>query len=58
MMKPRESKMLGYVRRWRKRAYEADKTKPVSKRAKEDKELASRFNLPLVQTDKIGSAHR
>jgi hypothetical protein len=58
MMKSRESKMLGYVRRWRKKSYEADRAKPSSKRTKEDKELAQKLNLPLIQTHKAGSAHQ
>jgi hypothetical protein len=58
MMKPRESKMLGHVRRWRKKAYEADRAKPSSKRAKEDQELARKLNLPLIQMHKAGSAQR
>ena len=46
--------MLGRVRRWRKKAYEADKTKPLSQRTKDDKELAREFELPLIQTHKAG----
>jgi len=56
-MKSRESEMLGRVRRWRKKAYHADKTKPLSERAKEDGKLAREFRLPLVQTHKAGPAH-
>lgn len=52
MMESRESKMLSRVRRWRKKAYLADKTKPLSKQAKEDEKLAREFGLPLVQTHK------
>jgi hypothetical protein len=55
-MKSRESKMLGQVRRWRKKVYHADKTKPLSERTKEDGELAREFRLPLVQTHKAGPA--
>ena len=58
MMKSRESKMLGRVRRWRKKAYEADRTKPFSKGAKETEELARRFHLHIIQTHKAGSADR
>ena len=57
-MKSRESEMLGRVRRWRKKAYHADKTKPLSERAKEDGKLAREFRLPLVQTHKAGPNHR
>ena len=49
MNKPRESKMLDNVRRWRKKAYKADKAKSLSKRTKEEKEIAGKFNLPLVK---------
>ncbi len=52
MMKSRESKMLDKVRRWRKKAYDADKAKPLSKRAKEAEQLACRLDLPLLQTQK------
>jgi hypothetical protein len=58
MMKPRESKMLGYVRRWREKTYEADKVKSLSKRTKEDEELARKLKLPLIQMHKAGSAYR
>jgi len=52
MIKSRESKMLSRVRRWRKKAYQADKTKPLSERSKEDEKLAREFDLPLIQTHK------
>lgn len=52
MTKSHESKMLSLVRRWRKKAYQADKAKPLSKRAKEDEKLAREFGLPIVQTHK------
>ena len=52
MIKSRESKMLSRVRRWRKKAYLADKTKPLSKQAREDERLAREFDLPLIQTHK------
>ena len=55
MTKSYESKMLSRVRRWRKKAYQADKTKPLSERAKEDEKVAREFGLPLVQTHKAGS---
>ena len=49
MNKPRESKMLDNVRRWRKKAYKADKAKSLSKRTKEEKEITLKFNLPLAK---------
>jgi hypothetical protein len=52
MIKSRESKMLSRVRRWRKKAYLADKTKPLSKQAREDERLAREFDLPLIQSHK------
>ena len=52
MIKSRESKMLSRVRRWRKKAYLADKTKPLSKQAREDERLAREFDLPLIETHK------
>jgi len=55
-MKSRESKMLGQVRLWRKKAYKADKTKTLSERAKEDEKLAREFSLPLIQTQRTGLA--
>jgi hypothetical protein len=58
MMKSRESKMLGRVRCWRRKAYEADRAKPFCKRAKEAEEIARRFDLPIIQTHKAGSVHR
>jgi len=57
MTKSYESKMLSRVRRWRKKAYQADKSKPLSKRAKEDEKVAREFGLPLVQTHKAGPDH-
>jgi hypothetical protein len=47
-----ESKMLGKVRRWRKEAYQKDRTKIVSERLKDDKKLANKFNLPSSTTTK------
>jgi hypothetical protein len=40
-----ESEMLGEVRRWRKKAYQADQKKTVSERLKDDKKLAKKFDL-------------
>jgi hypothetical protein len=57
MIKSRESKMLDKVRRWRKKADDADKAKPPAKRTKEAEELARRLDLPLAQTRK-GDADR
>lgn len=57
MTKSYESKMLSRVRRWRKKAYKADKAKPLSEWAKEDEKVAREFGLPLVQTHKAGSDH-
>ncbi len=57
MTKSYESKMLSRVRRWRKKVYQADKSKPLSKRAKEDEKVAREFGLPLVQTHKAGFDH-
>jgi hypothetical protein len=57
MMKSRESKMLDKVRRWRKKAYEADKTIPLPKRAKEGEAVARKLNLPLIQKHKAGSVN-
>jgi hypothetical protein len=48
-MKPRESKMLDKVRRWRKRAYEADKAKPLPKRTGEAEDLARKLDLLVAQ---------
>lgn len=55
MMKSHESKMLSRVRQWRKDVHQADKTKPASKRTREDEEFARKFGLPLVQTDRVNS---
>jgi hypothetical protein len=49
MIKSRESKMLDKVRRWRKKAYDADKAKPSAKRIEETEGLARRLDLPLAQ---------
>jgi hypothetical protein len=58
MTKPRESKMLDEVRRWRKKAYEADKAKRLSKRAKEAEKLAKKLDLPVAQAPEVRAAHR
>jgi hypothetical protein len=58
MMKSRESKMLGEVRRWRKKAYEADRAKPASKRLKDTEEVARKLSLPVIQTRDTGVARR
>jgi hypothetical protein len=58
MMKSRESKMLNQVRRWRKKAYDADKEKPPAKRAEEAEELARKLSLPLAQTHKADADRR
>jgi len=49
MTRPAESKMLEKVRRWRKKAYDANKTKPPAQRMKEAEELARELDLPLAQ---------
>ena len=41
--------MLENVRRWRKKAYDADKAKPPAQRMKEAEELARELDLPLAQ---------
>jgi hypothetical protein len=50
MPESHESKMLDKVRRWRKKAYEADKAKSPAKRAEEAEKLARRLDLPLART--------
>jgi hypothetical protein len=55
MMKSRESKMLGRVRRWRKKAYEADRTASSSKQAKADEQIARKLSLPTPETPKTGT---
>jgi len=50
--------MLGRVRRWRKKAYEADKTASSSKQAKADEQIARELNLPMLQTRKAGFARQ
>ena len=54
--KSHESKMLRQVRRWRKKAYEADKSKSPSERMKEDEKLARQFNLPLIHPQRVDPA--
>ena len=51
--KSHESKILRQVRQWRKKAYEADKSKSPDERLKEDEKLARKFNLPLIQQQRI-----
>jgi hypothetical protein len=58
MTKSRESKMLDEVRRWRKKAYDADRAKPASKRAKDAEELARKFDLPMIQARDAGAGRR
>jgi hypothetical protein len=58
MTKPHESKMLDKVRRWRKKAYEADKGKPLPKRTKEAEELARKLDLPLARTQEANPERR
>ena len=58
MNKSRESKMLGNVRRWRKKAYEADKAKSISRRLKEEKEIAQKLNLPLAKNRNADLTHK
>jgi len=42
--------MLDKVRRWRQKAYEADRAKPSAARIQEAEELARRLNLPLAES--------
>ena len=58
MTKSRESKMLHKVRRWREKAYEADKAKSSVKRAEEAEELARKLDLPVAQPDKTDANRR
>jgi len=51
-MRVHESTMLDKVRRWRKKAYDADKAKPPAQRTEETEELARRLDLPLAQMHK------
>lgn len=44
-MKVHESKMLTEVRRWRREAYEADRTRTPQQRAEHLKELMKQFGL-------------
>lgn len=50
MKKILQSKMLDEVRRWREKAYHADKAEPPAKRTEEAEELARRLDLPLAKT--------
>ena len=54
MTKSHESKMLARVRRWRGKAYDADKAKPLAERAEESDELAQKLGLPVVRAHKAG----
>jgi hypothetical protein len=58
MIESRESKMLDKVRRWRKKAYDADKAKPPARRTEEARELARRLDLPVAQTHKAPADQR
>jgi len=49
MTKSHDSKMLGKVRRWRGKAYEADQAKPLAERAGESDEAARKLDLPVVR---------
>ena len=48
MTKSHESKMLGKVRRWRERAYDADKAKGLPEGAEETDERARKLGLPVA----------
>lgn len=54
-MKSRESKMLAKVRRWRKKAYEADKGASPSKQAKANEQIAQKLGLPMFEAPRTGS---
>jgi len=54
MTKSHESKMLAKVRRWRERAYEADKAKPLPERAEETDERARKLGLPVAGPHRAG----
>ena len=58
MMKARESKMLDKVRRWRRKAYEADKAASSLKQAKADEQMVQKLGLSVLQTPKVGSARQ
>jgi hypothetical protein len=44
--------MLEKVRRWREKAYDADRAKPLPTRTEEAEQLARKLGLPLAQTNK------
>ena len=50
MKKSHESKMLDKVRRWRRKAYEADKAKPLRDREQDTESLARKLDLPVAGT--------
>jgi len=58
MTKSHESKMLGEVRRWRKKAYESDKAKPASRRAEDAERLARELSLPTIPARGTDAARR
>ena len=58
MTKRRESKMLDKVRRWREKAFKADKAKPPAERTEETEELARKLELPLAPTHKTDANRR
>jgi len=58
MKKSRESKMLDQVRRWRKKAYDADQAKTPARRSEDAEELARRLDLPVAQAHKADADGR
>lgn len=44
-MNPPESEMLRQVRRWRREAYRADRSRGQSERTRQSRELADRYGL-------------
>lgn len=50
--------MLDKVRRWRRKAYDADKAKPPAKQTEEAEELARKLDLPLAPTHKADADRR
>jgi len=46
--------MLDKVRRWREKACDADRAKPLPKRTEEAEELAHRLDLPLGHPHEAG----
>lgn len=58
---PAESRMLEQVRRWRREAYEAEKSSPEQDRVTRFRKLAGRFGLPTIEPERShepGRAHR